>query len=53
MIWRRPRLALVLLGDRLIAGAIRGSRLETFMVDSEQPATTLRAELATTEGGVR
>jgi len=45
MTLRRPRLALVLQGDRLIVAAIRGSRLETFTVDSEQPATTLRAEL--------
>jgi Tfp pilus assembly protein PilN len=53
MIGRRPRLALVLLGDRLIAGAIRGSRLETFVVDSEQPATTLRAELDQRRLGIR
>lgn len=42
---RRPGLALVLLGDRLVAGVVHGARLETFTVDSEQPATTLRAEL--------
>jgi len=53
MIWRRPRLALVLLGDRLIVGAVRGSRLETFVVDSEQPATTLRAELDQRRLGIR
>jgi Tfp pilus assembly protein PilN len=53
MIWRRPRLALVLLGDRLVAGAVRGSRLETFVVDSEQPATTLRAELDQRRLGIR
>jgi Tfp pilus assembly protein PilN len=53
MIWRRPRLALVLLGDRLVAGAIRGSQLETFAVDSEQPATTLRAELDQRRLGIR
>lgn len=50
---RRPPLALVLLGDRLVAGAIRGSRLETFTVDSEQPATTLRAEIDQRRLGVR
>jgi Tfp pilus assembly protein PilN len=53
MIWRRPRLALVLLGDRLVAAAVRGSRLETFAVDSEQPATTLRAELDQRRMGIR
>ena len=45
MTLRRSRLALVLLGDRLVAASIQGTRLETFMVESEQPATTLRAEL--------
>ena len=45
MPWRPPRLALVLLGDRLVAASVDGTRLETFVVDSEQPATTLRAEL--------
>src|SRR5262249_30739627 len=49
----RPSLALILLGDRLVAGAIRGSRLETFTVDSEQPATTLRAEIDQRKLGVR
>ncbi|HMH53163.1 MAG TPA: PilN domain-containing protein [Candidatus Acidoferrum sp.] len=53
MMLRRPRLALVLLGDRLVAGAVRGQRLETFGVDSEQPATTLRAELDQRHLGVR
>jgi Tfp pilus assembly protein PilN len=53
MIWKRPPLALVLLGDRLVAGAIRGSRLESFVVDSEQPATTLRAELDQRRLGIR
>jgi Tfp pilus assembly protein PilN len=45
MTFRRPRLALVLLGDRLVAASVQGARLETFLVDSEQPATTLRAEI--------
>src|SRR5712692_4113434 len=53
MIWRRPHLALVLMGDRLVAGSVRGSRLETFTVDSEQPATTLRAELDQRRLGIR
>ena len=53
MALRRPRLALVLQGDRLVVGAIRGSRLETFTVDSEQPATTLRAEIDQRRLGVR
>ena len=53
MIWRRPRLALVLLGDRLVAGAVRGSQFETFAVDSEQPATTLRAEINQRRLGIR
>src|SRR5262249_13796743 len=48
-----PRLALVLLGDRLVAAAVRGTRLETFLVDSEQPATTLRAELDQRRLGMR
>jgi len=41
------------MGDRLIAGAVRGSQLETFAVDSEQPATTLRAELDQRRLGIR
>jgi len=45
MTFRSPRLALVLLGDRLVAASIQGSRCETFFIDSDQPATTLRAEL--------
>jgi Tfp pilus assembly protein PilN len=53
MIWRRPSLALILLGDRLVAGVIRGSQFETFTVDSEQPATTLRAEIDQRRLGVR
>ena len=53
MTLRLPRLALVLLGDRLFAAAIRGSRLETFTIDSEQPATTLRAELDQRKIGIR
>jgi Tfp pilus assembly protein PilN len=53
MILRRPNLAIVLLGDRLVAGAVHGARLETFTVDAEQPATTLRAELDQRRLGIR
>lgn len=53
MIWSRPRLALLLLGDRLVAGAVHGKRFETFTIDSEQPATTLRAEIDQRRLGVR
>jgi len=45
MTFRSPRLALVLLGDRLVAASIQGTRCETFFIESDQPATTLRAEL--------
>ncbi len=45
MTFRRPRLALVLLGDHLVAASVQGARLDTFTVESEQPATTLRAEI--------
>ena len=41
MIWRRPRLALILLGDRLVAGAVRGSQLETFAVATSSFRVTL------------
>lgn len=40
-----PRFALMLLGDRLVAASVHGTRLETFTINAEQPATTLRAEL--------
>ena len=53
MMLRRSRLALVLLGDRLVAGAVHGTQFETFSVDAEQPATTLRAELDQRRLGVR
>jgi Tfp pilus assembly protein PilN len=42
---RAPRLGVALLGDRLAAVAIRAERLEAFVVDSESPSATLRAEL--------
>jgi Tfp pilus assembly protein PilN len=38
-------LGVALLGDRLAAVAIRAERLEAFIVDSESPSATLRAEL--------
>jgi Tfp pilus assembly protein PilN len=41
----RTRLAVVLLGDRLCVAAVEGSRVHAFVVESEQPATALRAEL--------
>jgi len=53
MTLKRPSLALLLLGDRLVAGAMHGKRFETFTVDSEQPATTLRAELDQRRLGIR
>ena len=42
---RRSRLALVLLGDRLVVAWLRKDRTETFTVEAEQPAAALRAEL--------
>lgn len=36
---------MVLLGDRLAAAVLSGSRLEVFIVEAESPATALRAEL--------
>src|SRR5215831_10001646 len=42
---RRSRLALVLLGDRLVAAWLGKDRTETFAVEAEQPAAALRAEL--------
>lgn len=53
MTLKRPSLALLLLGDRLVAGAVHGKRFETFTVDSEQPAATLRAELNQRRLGIR
>ena len=45
MAFQRTRFAVVLLGDRLCVAVVRGSRVQTFVVESEQPATALRAEL--------
>jgi Tfp pilus assembly protein PilN len=39
------RLALVLQGDRLIVASLHRGRLETFVVEAEQPSAALRAEL--------
>jgi Tfp pilus assembly protein PilN len=39
------RLALVVAGNRLVVAAIQGRRAQTFVVESEQPAVALRAEL--------
>ena len=35
----------MLLGERLVVASVQGTRVETFTVDAEQPATALRAEL--------
>ncbi|MBI4638378.1 MAG: pilus assembly protein PilM [Candidatus Rokubacteria bacterium] len=40
------RLAVVVLGDRLIAVAVERDRVEAFAVDSDTPAAALRSELA-------
>ena len=45
MKFTRTRFAVVLIGDRLCAAVVQGSRVDTFVVESEQPATALRAEL--------
>ena len=39
------KFAVVLQGNRLVGAAIRGDRVETFVVEAEQPAVALRAEL--------
>jgi Tfp pilus assembly protein PilN len=50
---RTPRLGVALLGDRLAAVAVRAERLEAFIVDSESPSATLRAELDARQLSVR
>lgn len=45
MIPRLTRFALLALGDRLVAAAVRGGKAEAFVVDAEQPVAALRAEL--------
>lgn len=39
------RFSLCLFGERLVAAAVRGAEVETFVVEAEQPAAALRAEL--------
>src|SRR5919198_222639 len=39
------RLAVVLLGDRLSGAAIQPNRVDTFVIEAENPAEALRAEL--------
>jgi general secretion pathway protein L len=39
------RLAIFLLGDRLVGAAVRGPHVETFAVEGENPAEALRAQL--------
>jgi Tfp pilus assembly protein PilN len=39
------RLAVVMLGDRLSVAAVRQNRVDTFVVQAENPAAALRAEL--------
>jgi Tfp pilus assembly protein PilN len=41
-----PKLGLFLNGDRLVAALIQRGRTETFVVDAEQPAAALQAELS-------
>ncbi|MBM4442211.1 MAG: PilN domain-containing protein, partial [Candidatus Rokubacteria bacterium] len=45
MTLHRTRFAVMLSGDRLCAAVVHGSRLHTFVVESDQPAAALRAEL--------
>ena len=45
VILSRSRLALVLQGDRLIVASLHRGRLETFVIEAEQPSAALRAEL--------
>ena len=41
----RTRFAVVLVGDRLYGAVVRGSEVKTLVIESEQPALALRAEL--------
>lgn len=43
--WLPARLGLVLRGDRMYAAVTHGPRFEAFVVEAEQPAVALRAEL--------
>ncbi|MGH7388657.1 MAG: PilN domain-containing protein [Candidatus Rokuibacteriota bacterium] len=47
------RLAILALGDRLVAAVVQRRRVETFVVDAEAPAAALRAELDQRRLGVR
>ncbi len=47
------RLAVVLLGDRLIGAVLQHNRVDTFVVESEDPASALRAELDSRGVGAR
>ncbi len=49
----RTRLAILTLGDRLVAAAVQGRRVDTFVVEAETPAVALRAELDQRRLGVR
>jgi Tfp pilus assembly protein PilN len=40
-----PRLAVVLLGDRLCGAVVQQNRMDAFVIQSESPAAALRAEL--------
>lgn len=42
---KRRRLGLVLLGNRIVAALVDGTRAETFVVEAEQASAALRAEL--------
>jgi Tfp pilus assembly protein PilN len=47
------RIGILLYGDRVVAAAVQGARAETFVVEAEQPATALRAELDQRQLGAR
>jgi Tfp pilus assembly protein PilN len=53
MIPSSVRLGLVLQADRMIVAVLRSGRLETFVVEAEQPSTALRAELDSRQLRVR
>ncbi len=45
MIPALTRLALIVAGNRLVVAALQGQRAQTFVVEADQPAAALRAEL--------
>jgi Tfp pilus assembly protein PilN len=52
--WReRIRLGILVLADRLVVAAIQGRRVETFVVEAENQAAALRAELDQRRIGAR